>query len=100
MEEKDQENIRMKKYLNSLCEEEIELIGRRNVDRDQYRRELDDCLEKVVARKATDQALETQLNQAALDFQIAKAVRQWFPDFSVRGHFLVFKNLGGHGQVS
>lgn len=77
LEQKDQENQMMKKYLNKLCEEEAEKIQKRRQEQVVLRDELNVCNAEILRRKELAKEQEKLLEQKVIQFQQEKAV--WLP---------------------
>ena len=74
LEQKDQENQMMKKYLNKLCEEEAEKLEKRRQEQAVLRDELNTCNADILRRKEIAKEQEKLTDQKVLQFQQEKAV--------------------------
>ena len=88
LEQKDQENQMMKKYLNKLCEEEAEKIVRKRQDQTVLREELNTYNAEILRRKELAKEQEKIIEQHVIQFQEEKAVSSRFVqcvNFCLRG---------------
>ncbi|ESO08144.1 hypothetical protein HELRODRAFT_169882 [Helobdella robusta] len=76
LERKDQENRIMQKYLDQLCEEEIEKIKKKKIEQLKLRTDLKNENENIIKRKEISKIEEQILDQQILEFQNAKAERE------------------------
>ena len=78
LEQKDQENQMMKQYLNKLCEEEAEKIGKKREEQAALREELNACNADILRRKEMAKEQEKIIEQRVIQFQEEKAVSHHF----------------------